>query len=229
MSRLWVRDGLFSPEVSAWLQGHGHELVASQPGWPPPCDLVIIPAPHDCLDWIRSIRQQECHSQLARVPLLGLAATGDLRPLYQAGLDGCLGSLDWEPELESLLAHLSVWTGPAYDPAAALENMGSPAIVEQVLAVFVTSTPGLLAEVESACQSGQLDEIAKAAHRFAGGIGILGLIPSVRATLALESAARKGERVDQLRLVFLQALTRLQASLEDRLAVKLHTDSFPQS
>lgn len=214
MSRLWVQQGPSSLEASVWLQSQHHELIQPSAGWPPPCDLVIVAAPHDCLDWIRSIRQQESQDHLARVPLLGMTAVGDLGPLYQAGLDGCLGDPEWQPELESLLAHLPVWTGPAYDLTAALENMGSLAVVNQVVAVFVAETPALLAEVETACQSGQLDGIAKAAHRFAGGIGIFGDIPSVRAVLALESAARKGEPVDQLRLVFLQTVARLLAYLE---------------
>lgn len=201
--------------VCSLLESWNHTLVLTSraealANWPPSAsDVLLLPLLPDSLDWAVQARQ------LHPFPILGVHwPHSDRWAVYAAGLDGCLDQE--QEELRALLDHLSLWVGEAYRPDLALEIMGTRSIVEQILGVFVAEAPRLFEELQVSCRSGDFARLARAAHRFSGGVAMLGPIPTQRAAQALEMAAKDGAAVDQPLLVLEQTLSRLLSTLKHR-------------
>lgn len=224
------------------LENWGHQVLPTSHEqmlaiWPPKtADLLLVDEVEEQLPLIERLRRIENSSGKPPFPKLGIGWTqADRWPAYKAGLDACLGH---EPEeLKALLPCPEIWAGHAFDAEFALTSMGHISIVEQMIEVFLAETPREFNQLQTVYEDSKSSRsgtspnarwgsvrslgsrvhpwaLAKAAHRFAGGLAIWGQIPALRAALALEQAAEHNASTDDLFLVLQQALTRLLQTLD---------------
>ena len=181
-------------------------------------DLVVLDlAGPGCLELVGGLRAQEkALSKGIEVPVLGLDGTAGetQRSGYLAGISGYLHRPLDEEEVKATVRGLSVIAGPAFDAHIALANLGHPSIVKEIVSVFLVEAPSLFEEVRAAHQSGSLPELARAGHRFAGGIAVFGDIPCVRAARGLERAAETAGPASEYFRLLDQTFARLYATLQ---------------
>jgi PAS domain S-box-containing protein len=79
---------------------------------------------------------------------------------------------------------------------AAMREAGAEAAVDGILATFVATAPASAAALEAALRTGSAPAIASAAHAFKSAAGAIGARPLAEILLAIESAAKRTQ-VDQ--------------------------------
>jgi two-component system sensor histidine kinase/response regulator len=82
-----------------------------------------------------------------------------------------------------------------FDAGALFEQLGNDReIVETVVATFLDTQHALLRDIEAAFAAGDLGALERAAHHARGSLVVLQAQPAAAASLAIEMAARNGER-----------------------------------
>jgi CheY-like chemotaxis protein len=76
------------------------------------------------------------------------------------------------------------------------EDLGGPAPVEQIVALFLEKTPPILAELRDAVTRGDLDAVRRSAHTIKGTSATLGARALSEKCKRLEEQARTGEVAD---------------------------------
>jgi HPt (histidine-containing phosphotransfer) domain-containing protein len=89
------------------------------------------------------------------------------------------------------------------------------ALAEEMIDLFLDSTPRLLAEIESGVDRRDSQVIQRAAHALKGALQNLSALPCAHVALQLENAGRSGElqSVDESLIELKDQLQRLQAEL----------------
>ena len=148
-------------------------------------------------------------------PLIAAFMEGEVWPAgYAAGVSVYLASAADATAFHQTVRGIPLLSGLVFDWDVALENMGMMDIVQEIIKVFLAEAPALFAQVRQAMDEGCLPEIARAAHRFAGGIAVFGDIPCVKAARGLELAAEGGGSVSDFWFWLEQSYARLYATLQ---------------
>jgi CheY-like chemotaxis protein len=169
----------------------------------------------------------------ARVPVVAMTAhamKGDRERCLAAGMDDYLSKPLRPEELDAVLerrlgAPGAVAPGapaPAPDPSRALVDEARvrvfrddyPEIVEQLMALFVDSTPPLLRELRAGAESGDGDAVRRVAHKLKGScqnIGASGM--AARAARLERDADAAPAQVDELEVAFTATCDALRAAL----------------
>ena len=91
-------------------------------------------------------------------------------------------------------------------------------LLNELIALFLDSSPLLLAEIEAAVARGDAQAIERASHALRGSMQNLGAVPAARAASALEDVGRSGDlaRADQSLACLHQEFERLVSALPER-------------
>ncbi|HWN67090.1 MAG TPA: response regulator [Haliangium sp.] len=107
----------------------------------------------------------------------------------------------------------------SFDAGAMIDQLGNDReIVAAVVASFLDTERALLWDIEAALATGDLDALERAAHHARGSLLVLHAHPAAEASLAIEQAARNGERdglgaaVAGLREAWTQLVAELEAA-----------------
>lgn len=174
-------------------------------------DLALLgsPAGQD----VAGVTELAALQKNGRPVIAAFAESHELAAGYGAGVSAFLTLPPDGAQLEQTLRGLSLFSGAVFDWDTALANMGMMEIVQEIIKVFLTEAPALLESVRTAMKEGGLTDIARNAHRFAGGIVVFGDIPCVQAARGLEKAAESGGSVSDYWFWLEQSYNRLYATL----------------
>jgi len=174
-----------------------------------PFDLVLMDVTMPVMDGLeatRIIRSGGLPGVNPDLPVVGLTAhavKGDRERFLEAGMNACLVKpLDLDA-LRRVLSEADCATAtPQPTPAGApAEHAFDHAWIsrcfaekrptlERLLEVFSGDTPGRIARVREAWESGQADRAAEEAHALKGSAGVMGALRLRRAAEAVEQSAR---------------------------------------
>jgi CheY-like chemotaxis protein/HPt (histidine-containing phosphotransfer) domain-containing protein len=168
-------------------------------------DLVLMDVQMPGMDGIaatKEIRRREAGTG-RRVPVIAMTAhamDGDRTRCLAAGMDGYSSK---PVRLEALRATLAQWSTHArvarsslacFRPEGLHASCGSdPAVIGDVLGVFLRETPSRIGRIEDALRSGHFDEVGQLAHAFAGGCLVVGAEGLAEALRALEAHGKEGD------------------------------------
>jgi len=84
--------------------------------------------------------------------------------------------------------------GAVFDRGEALDRaFGSPELLQELLALFATEGPRLLAELQTAVAAGRAADARRLAHTLKGSAGAIAGRAVANAALGVETAARDGD------------------------------------
>jgi two-component system, sensor histidine kinase and response regulator len=171
----------------------------------------------DGLEATARIRREESttgrHTPI--IALTSLATEADRTMCLDAGMDehvakpictqALIGAIDRlvdnrqegnvAPPDETALAAEPASAALAFDKAAALAHLdGDEGLLQEVAGLFLESSPPLLAEIRETFGRGDLQQLARAAHALKGAVANFHAQAAFELALALETAARKGDR-----------------------------------
>jgi PAS domain S-box-containing protein len=185
------------------------------------------------LEATAAIRESE-RATGAHVPIIALTAhamAGDKTECLAAGMDGYV-SKPLNPDelfaaIDALLPPTDASTvsparvpdaPPAVDRVTLLAGFGGNArLLDDVVEVFLTDAPVLMARVQDAAKARDARELAAAAHAVKGTVGFFSRGDAYESARLLERMARSGDldAVDSTRAVLTDAVTRLTAELAE--------------
>jgi PAS domain S-box-containing protein len=192
-----------------------------------PLDLVLMDCHMPELDGLqatRAIRAWEDDQGMARLPIIALTANamaGFEETCRQAGMDGYLLKPLREDDLARTLAH---WLPAKMIKATPTESATSPQApgadsfdlekirricrdetdqVREMLALFISSSQPLLAQLRRASEARQMEQAARQAHQIKGAAAYIGATAMADAARCAEGAAKA------------QAWARLQVCLDE--------------
>jgi signal transduction histidine kinase/CheY-like chemotaxis protein/HPt (histidine-containing phosphotransfer) domain-containing protein len=159
----------------------------------------------DGFEATRALRARE--GDRARTPIVALTANvmeGDREACLAAGMDDYLPKPFDRTQLRATLRRWLPQTGAgahgraALDPAAldairALNPARSAALVAKVVAAYLATAPGALAELRACTEAGDADGVGFQAHALKSSSGHVGARGMVELAAALEREARSGE------------------------------------
>ncbi len=193
----------------------------------------------DGFEATRQIRQRESETG-GHVPIIAMTAyatDADQRRCHEAGMDGyvskpvgtqaLLAAIDRvcpdrpassaQPASEAASAGTDEPIGrPAFDRAAALERCnGDASLLARLATVFLTTAPGMLADIRRAVARGDCQEVQRRVHKLAGSAGVLAGEAVIEAADALRDLALTGrsESMPQACDELERQVQRLEASL----------------
>lgn len=179
--------------------------------------LSDVHMPHmDGYEMARAIRDEELRSGKPRTPVIALTAAalkGEAERCLAAGMDEYLAKPVSIPELVAALRRWLPHTVPLagdMKAAAPLPQVGGeplpldPAVLEpltggdpvetrNLLEDYLAATADDLRELRAAQASGDLERLARQAHKLKGAARLVGAVPLAEAALALEHAAKAGQ------------------------------------
>jgi PAS domain S-box-containing protein len=202
------------------LAGDGREAVEQFEREPFDVVLMDIQMPEmSGLEATAAIRQRE-RARGGHVPIVAMTAhamAGDRERCLAAGMDGYVSKPIRADELFATMDRLAgegaaesgAGTGAAAGDTSAAEAPssdgavidrdalvarfgGNEALAGEVLDVFATDAPALLAKVAGAAESGDAATLASAAHALKGSIGLFSTGAAYEAARRIEHAARAG-------------------------------------
>ncbi len=195
--------------LAAWRSGR-YALVLSD-----------VHMPHmDGYEMVRALRDEEARSGQPRTPVIALTAAalkGEAERCLAAGMDEYLAKPVSIPELVAALRRWLPHTVPLagdIKAAAPLPQLGSEpepldlsvlqpltggdrGEMRLLLQDYLGTTREDLAELRAAQAAGDLERLARQAHKLKGAARLVGALPLAAAALALETAA-KGAHWDQV-------------------------------
>jgi len=81
-----------------------------------------------------------------------------------------------------------------YDRSVAMDHVGGDEdLFNELITIFLTETPGALAQVWSGVSSGDPEAITKAAHALQSSLGVLAANDAIRTALAIETLGKSGD------------------------------------
>jgi PAS domain S-box-containing protein len=217
--------------VRLLLEEHGHRVTlvpdgreavaASDTG---PFDLVLMDVQMPEMDGFEAtaaIRQRE-RATGTHIPIVAMTAhamAGDRERCLAEGMDAYV-SKPLRPD--DLLATIDSLFPPASDrssvdrPALFADFGHNPAVLAEVIRVFLSDAPGQAAALRAATAAADAGSIAVAAHALKGSVGLFSKGAAYEAARALEQAARAGDltAIDARSAVVQDELTRVCADLE---------------
>ncbi|MDA0166786.1 response regulator [Solirubrobacter ginsenosidimutans] len=186
-----------------------------------------------------AIRSRE--SDKTRLPIVAMTAhamTGDRERCLAVGMDDYLSKPLRPEELDAVLARWlgtpggapeptpsrSVGPAPAGDPFEALLDdarmrifrVDYPEIIDQLIELFVDSTPPLLGELRAGAESGDSEAVRRAAHRLKGSCQNIGAGFMAKLAADIEhSSTASPAALDGLQRVFEDTRDALRSALLD--------------
>ena len=164
------------------------------------------------------VRGRERISGAARVPIIALTANStqtERERCLAAGMDGFLSKPFTQPQLAALLRRwlalyrlphlerLDLAAVPLID-AAVLRNINAlarPALLDSMIELYLSHSPDLIAGIEGAMSSGDLQTLSEALHTFKSSTANLGGARLVQLTKECEALARAGGNVEMAAVV----------------------------
>jgi HPt (histidine-containing phosphotransfer) domain-containing protein len=110
-------------------------------------------------------------------------------------------------------------TAPVINPAVALQRLGNDqSLLTALTAYFLEDAPGVMGQLQTAIESGPIQDVVQAAHGLKGLAATFEAIPFVEIAADIEAQAKAGDRntaaglLPALRKEFDRLLAALQAS-----------------
>ena len=128
-----------------------------------------------------------------------------------------MNASDTKPTIAAGATESAIQGSPAVDFDALLERVeNDTTLLEDMIGLYLDSSPRLLTEIESGVQRQDAQAIQRAAHALKGALQNLSAGPSAETALALEKMGRAGDlKSADCTLVELKGeLDRLQAELQ---------------
>lgn len=173
-----------------------------------------------------------------RIPIVALTAhamAGDEKQCLDAGMDAYVSKPFRAEELYATVEQLAIGAAPSspdivetdqeeeeemaiFDRAQALEQYGDdPEFMTEIIGIFTEEMAALTTDGDGALGAGDLDALAKIAHRMKGALGQMMAEEGRQAALAVELAAKSGgpNGIDALWQQLLDALGRLRPELAE--------------
>jgi PAS domain S-box-containing protein len=204
------------------LVSDGHEAVAKSAARS--FDLIFMDVQMPEMDGFQAtaaIRQRE-RTTGRHVPIVAMTAhamSGDRERCLEQGMDAYVSK---PLRAEDLLATIDNIFEPeksrsSIDGPTLVADFGHrPAVLAEVIRVFLSDAPGQAAALRAATQAGDAGSIAVAAHALKGSVGLFSKGDAYEAAQALEQAARSGDLsgVDERCAEVQKELSRVCAELE---------------
>lgn len=193
------------------LEKQGHEVRVVEDGraavrlWSQePFDLVLMDVQMPEMSGLEAaaeIRRQERTRILPRrTPIVALTARAqgqDRRRCLEAGMDAYLAKPVRPAELLTLLNRLAEGGAMPEDVIDMQEAMGNfhgdRELLAEAIGLYFDEGPAMLADIQRACQAGDLPILQHAAHRFRGSMALFGARQAVQAARRIEEQARDGD------------------------------------
>jgi PAS domain S-box-containing protein len=166
----------------------------------------------DGLEASRSIHSEWPENERPRIiAMTANAMQGDRETCLAAGMDDYLSKPIHGDELAAILARCGpraampeIQDGDALDDSA-IQHLeaatGDPAFVAELVETFLRGAPALLANLRSAQQTGQAEELRRTAHTLKSNAQTFGAAALAHLCQALESTAKAGAIDDAAQLV----------------------------
>jgi CheY-like chemotaxis protein len=157
-------------------------------------------------------RERATGGHLPLVALTAHAMRGDRERCLKAGFDGYVSKPIHFQDLFDTIDQLvsppgdgkalpavtttprAAETVPAFAEAAALESTGGdPALLRELISVFLGEVPGWMRDLDQAIQRGHADEVQRLAHTIKGAVDSCGASRAYDAAMLLERMGRDGE------------------------------------
>jgi CheY-like chemotaxis protein len=170
-----------------------------------------------------------------RIPIVALTAhamAGDRENCLAGGMDGYVTKPIHANELfdeidrairatgSSALAHMEKSKPQPYHGDTVLQNVeGDEALLADLIQVFLESSTVEMRSIQTALESRNADQVARAAHALKGSIGVFGPSAALDAITEFENLARAGniEAAVQRHESVIATIERLRSSLSERL------------
>jgi two-component system sensor histidine kinase/response regulator len=199
--------------VRAILEKHGHQVVLARDGREAVAaahrgglDLALVDVQMPELDGFQAtaaIRAAETGTtrHLPIVALTAHALKGDREACLAAGMDDYLAKPIHTAELLATIDRVGSRQEPAparhprppFDPEQVLARVeGDQALLSELVDIFRTEIPGLLATLERALEADDQRAVQDAAHAIKGCVGTIGGRVAADAALAIEDLGRAG-------------------------------------
>jgi two-component system sensor histidine kinase/response regulator len=169
-------------------------------------------------------REQTAGGHMPIVALTAHALKGDRERCIEAGADGYVPKPISPPmlfhEIDLVLARLASSPGQrpsASDRGALARVEADPAMLREIIAIFINDCPKQVAALRTGLDAGDWDAVYRAAHTLKGAVGNFQAQDIVAHLQRLEARAREGN-LDTCRKIFEQVeaeLARLIASLAE--------------
>lgn len=217
---LLVEDNVINQRLTGWmLEKWGHSVVVASNGQEALAilaretfGLILMDVQMSDMDGFTTtqvIRQHE-HTTGIHQPIVAITAhamPGDRERCLAAGMDAYLSKPLQAQQLFEVIASLvpsATDTGEAvgaiepgaavFDPQAALARVkGSREIFQEIIGLFWTETPEVLAALRQAMARGDSQAVARVAHSLKGTVGSFGAHAALEAVLRLEALGQSGD------------------------------------
>ena len=206
---LLAEDNIVSQRLgAALLEQRGHQVVVVPNGkeavaayGSQPFDVILMDAQMPEMDGFEAtaaIREREAPG--THTPIVALTAhamMGDRERCLEAGMDDYLSKPLEPAKLTEVLAEVARSQPPVLDREAAMEQVdGSAALLGEIIALYRSIAPGMMADVRAAVRAGDAGALEHASHALNGCIANLGAKRAGAVALHLEEIGRSGDLGD---------------------------------
>ena len=210
---LLAEDGLTNQKLALGILGKwGHTVTVAVNGLETvaafqsqPFDLILMDVQMPELDGYQATaRIRELEAGRSRIPIIAMTARamkGDRERCLAAGMDGYVPKPVRRDELLRAITPLVAAGGcPPQPPRAGgvpwakvqAEVSGDRQLLDELLATMLEEFPKLVASLEQAIATGNINDAHRHAHTLKGTLRILHVTPLIELAEALETAAHNG-------------------------------------